>query len=197
MPASPSRSARPAPGGSARPGGAPADLAEVWAVITGMYEGYTAGDRDRIDSFLDPEATIWDSATPELLCGRTELDRVRDGRPTADGTPTETGLMAYDQVVDVFGDLAVARYWLRVHFRTNPRHWPETPRSCTAPAPTATGSSYTCTRTSRALRSRGEIPDTQKPQATDLGLQRERVTRIELALSAWEADVLPLNYTRV
>ena len=25
----------------------------------------------------------------------------------------------------------------------------------------------------------------------------ERVTRIELALSAWEADVLPLNYTRL
>jgi hypothetical protein len=31
----------------------------------------------------------------------------------------------------------------------------------------------------------------------DLGLcLLERVTRIELALSAWEADVLPLNYTR-
>jgi hypothetical protein len=31
----------------------------------------------------------------------------------------------------------------------------------------------------------------------DLGLGlMERVTRIELALSAWEADVLPLNYTR-
>ena len=26
---------------------------------------------------------------------------------------------------------------------------------------------------------------------------RERVTRIELAFSAWEADVLPLNYTRM
>jgi hypothetical protein len=25
----------------------------------------------------------------------------------------------------------------------------------------------------------------------------ERVTRIELAFSAWEADVLPLNYTRL
>jgi hypothetical protein len=32
--------------------------------------------------------------------------------------------------------------------------------------------------------------------AADLGLLVERVTRIELALSAWEADVLPLNYTR-
>jgi hypothetical protein len=29
------------------------------------------------------------------------------------------------------------------------------------------------------------------------GLGAERVTRIELALSAWEADVLPLNYTRM
>jgi hypothetical protein len=35
-------------------------------------------------------------------------------------------------------------------------------------------------------------------RAPDLGSHCvERVTRIELALSAWEADVLPLNYTRV
>src|SRR3954449_12645112 len=32
--------------------------------------------------------------------------------------------------------------------------------------------------------------------AADLRKCSERVTRIELALSAWEADVLPLNYTR-
>jgi hypothetical protein len=32
--------------------------------------------------------------------------------------------------------------------------------------------------------------------AFDLAFFVERVTRIELALSAWEADVLPLNYTR-
>src|SRR5690606_20670661 len=31
---------------------------------------------------------------------------------------------------------------------------------------------------------------------TGLGLRTERVTGIEPALSAWEADVLPLNYTR-
>jgi hypothetical protein len=28
-------------------------------------------------------------------------------------------------------------------------------------------------------------------------VSNERVTRIELALSAWEAEVLPLNYTRI
>ena len=30
----------------------------------------------------------------------------------------------------------------------------------------------------------------------DHAREGERVTRIELAFSAWEADVLPLNYTR-
>ncbi|WP_405856232.1 nuclear transport factor 2 family protein [Streptomyces sp. NBC_01515] len=120
MPAPPPPSARPAADRGARPGGAPADLADVWTVITGMYAGYTAGDRDRIDAFLDPKATIWDSATPGLISGRTELNRVRDARPTPDDGPAETGLTAYDQVVDVFGDLAVARYWLRVDFRAAP-----------------------------------------------------------------------------
>ena len=120
MPAPPPPSIRPTADRGARPGGVPADLADVWTVITGMYEGYTAGDRDRIDAFLDPEATIWDSATPELICGRAELNRVRDARPTPDDGPAETGLTAYGQVVDVFGDLAVARYWLRVDFRAAP-----------------------------------------------------------------------------
>ena len=40
-------------------------------------------------------------------------------RQPEDG-PAETGLTAYGQVVDVFGDLAVARYWLRVEFRAAP-----------------------------------------------------------------------------
>ncbi|MPY33860.1 nuclear transport factor 2 family protein [Streptomyces adustus] len=119
MPASPPPTARPAPVG-ARPGGTPADLAAVWAVVSGMYGAYTAGDRERIDAFLDPEATIWDSATPGLLCGKTDLDRVRDGRPTAEAGPAEVALTAYDQVIDVFTDLAVARYWLRVDFRAAP-----------------------------------------------------------------------------
>ncbi|MEW2486100.1 nuclear transport factor 2 family protein [Streptomyces sp. NPDC048411] len=93
-----------------------ADTEAVWAVVTGMYEAYDAGDRARIDAVLDPEATIWDSAADPLLFGRTDLDRIRDARPAAGEGPQETGLTAYDWTVDVFEDVAVLRYWLRVGF---------------------------------------------------------------------------------
>jgi hypothetical protein len=119
MPTSPSSSAASVPKG-ARPGGAPADLAAVWAVITGMYQAYPTGDRERIDFFLDPESTIWDSATPALLQGKAELDHVRDNRPTADGGRRESGLTPYGHIIDVFGALAVARYWLRVDYHALP-----------------------------------------------------------------------------
>ncbi|GAA2777116.1 MULTISPECIES: nuclear transport factor 2 family protein [Nonomuraea] len=88
----------------------------VWAVVTGMYDAYTRGDRAGIDRLLHPEATIFDSAAPDLITSRAQLDKVRDARPT-DG-PAETGLHAYDEVVDVWGDTALARYLLRVDYAT-------------------------------------------------------------------------------
>ncbi|MGW0994235.1 nuclear transport factor 2 family protein [Streptomyces sp. NPDC002523] len=101
---------------SARPGASEPQAKAVWSVITGMYAAYTRQDRAAIDACLDPDATIWDSAAAPLLCGKADLDRVRDGRPAAGDGPEESGLDAYDPVIDVFGDLALLRYWLRVDF---------------------------------------------------------------------------------
>ncbi|MFE7706509.1 nuclear transport factor 2 family protein [Streptomyces sp. NPDC057486] len=106
---------RPLPS-TARPGASVTDADAVWAVLTGMYEAYEAGDRTRIDRALDPEATVWDSAADPLLLGKPDLDRIRDARPAAGAGPVETGLTAYDRTVDVFGDIAVLRFWLRVDF---------------------------------------------------------------------------------
>ncbi|MFD9034839.1 YybH family protein [Streptomyces sp. NPDC059567] len=109
-------SSRTPSGPLARPGASPSDADAVWAVIIGMYEAYTAGDRTAIDARLDPEATVWDSAADPLLLGRADLERLRDERTTPGSGPVETGLAAYDPVVDVFGDTALLRYWLRVDF---------------------------------------------------------------------------------
>ncbi|MFB7714014.1 nuclear transport factor 2 family protein [Streptomyces sp. NPDC056105] len=105
-----------APSSFARPGAADVVADSVWSVITGMYDAYVAGDRARIDACLDPGATIWDSAAEPLLLGKPDLDRVRAERPVAGDGPEETGLHPYDPVVDVFGDTALLRHWLRVTF---------------------------------------------------------------------------------
>ncbi len=108
---------------AARPGGAAADLAAMWAMFTDMYEAYLSGDRARIDAHLDPEATIWDSAAPQLLLGKPDLDCIRARRPTTEGDgggPVEAGLTAYDQVIDVFGELAVCRHRVRVDYHDRP-----------------------------------------------------------------------------
>ncbi|MFI6728554.1 nuclear transport factor 2 family protein [Streptomyces sp. R-74717] len=112
---------------TARPGASAADADAVWAVLTGMYEAYDAGDRSRIDQALDPRATVWDSAADPLLLGKPDLDRIRDARPEAGEGPQETGLTAYDRTIDVFGDIAVLRYWLRVDFAPAPDGTPGRP----------------------------------------------------------------------
>ncbi|MFC9627020.1 nuclear transport factor 2 family protein [Streptomyces sp. NPDC056930] len=112
---------------TARPGASAADADAVWAVLTGMYEAYDAGDRARIDQALDPRATVWDSATDPLLLGKPDLDRIRDARPAAGEGPQETGLTAYDRTTDDFGDIAVLCYWLRVDFAPAPDGTPGRP----------------------------------------------------------------------
>jgi hypothetical protein len=99
-----------------RSAGSAQDRAAVWSALLDIYAGFTAGDRERIDSRIHPEATIWDSAAPELLFGRADLDRIRAERPVGPGAPVVTGIHASDEVIDVWDDTALARYTLRVEF---------------------------------------------------------------------------------
>ncbi|MGW1194282.1 nuclear transport factor 2 family protein [Streptomyces sp. NPDC002536] len=94
---------------------ASSDAEAVWAVVTGMYAAHGAGDREEVDARLDPEATMWHSEADGLLLGRKDLDRLRAERAAAAGGPEWTGLDAHDPVVDVLGDTALVRYWLRVN----------------------------------------------------------------------------------
>ncbi|KGA10021.1 MAG: hypothetical protein GM44_4810 [actinobacterium acAMD-2] len=65
------------------------------------------------------------------------------------------------------------------------------------------GAIHVSERVTRSVASPGDAPPDSRlrchTQMTPPGGAihvSERVTRIELAYSAWEADVLPLNYTR-
>lgn len=92
--------------------------AHIWAATLDIYDGFLTGDRGRIDAHLHPDATFWDSAEAELIQGRAALDAARDRRPAPEDptSPAVVALDAADPVIDVWGDVALARHWVTVRF---------------------------------------------------------------------------------
>ena len=89
---------------------------EIWKAVNAIYAAYLAGDRAAIDAHIADDATLWDSAHAPLLRGKAQLEALRDTRP-ADG-PQPVDLRASDPVIDVYGDVAVARHVLTVVFES-------------------------------------------------------------------------------
>lgn len=92
----------------------------IWAATLDIYAGFLAGDRARIDAHLHPDATFWDTDEAELICGLAALDAARDRRPAGDapaaGAAAVVALDAADPVIDVWGEVALARHWVSARF---------------------------------------------------------------------------------
>ena len=92
--------------------GAPDGAAAVHALLDDLYDAVVAGDRPRFDGHLAADVTIWESNVPALMRGVPALARYRDERDARNGPPALVSLNACDRLVDVHGDIAVARYRL-------------------------------------------------------------------------------------
>ena len=88
----------------------------IWAATLDIYDGFLAGDRARIDGHLHPDVTLWDTDEAELIVGLAALGAVRDRRPAVSAAPVVVALDAADPVIDVWGDVALARHWVTVRF---------------------------------------------------------------------------------
>jgi hypothetical protein len=81
-----------------------------------MYEGFLENDRAKIDQFINDDCTVWDSSERNLAVGLAGLNEVRARRPADDSAGIVSGIDAYEPVIDVYGDVAVARHYLKVSF---------------------------------------------------------------------------------
>jgi ketosteroid isomerase-like protein len=91
------------------------DQTAVWRAVTDLYASYLDGDRERLESRLAPDCTMWESGRPEL---RTKTDMVRareSGAPTPAGPAPHT-LDAQPLVISVVGELAFEAHTLRALF---------------------------------------------------------------------------------
>lgn len=93
--------------------------ARVRTLVETMYGGYIGGDRDAIDALLDPELTMFDSASAPVILGMNALNEVRAGRgkAPAEGEPTpprETSLTPDLFTARRVEGVITATWWLRI-----------------------------------------------------------------------------------
>lgn len=89
---------------------------EIWANVRQMLDCFLNKDRVNADRHIHDDVTLWDSVEEPLIFGLKGLNALRDRRPNTPGGPTVTAIDNVNPTIDVFGDFAIARYELFVHF---------------------------------------------------------------------------------
>lgn len=87
-------------------------LDQLRGLLDTMYGGYVAGDRSAIDQLLDPQLTMFDSASPNLVTGLADLDALRATRSGEE--IDQIALTVLDPRIREIEHTIVATWWLRV-----------------------------------------------------------------------------------
>ena len=91
---------------------------EVEQVIRAMYRAFTEHRPQDIEAALHEDCTVWDVFTPQLIRGRAERDRFHEADQAQSQARGPLTLGVDAPLVSVWGDVAVARYYL--DFRYEP-----------------------------------------------------------------------------
>ena len=93
-----------------------ADQKYIWNGVLTMYEGFIEKDRPKIDQFIHEDCTMWDSSERDLGFGLADLNKIRARRPNDPSAPKPLRIDATDPVITIYGDIAVARHYLKVFY---------------------------------------------------------------------------------
>lgn len=85
------------------------DAERVWERILTMYRLAERADHAAVDALLSPDVTLWVTDETPLLRGLAQLHAARSRRPDPGQGPAFT-IVAREPVIDVRGDLAIARH---------------------------------------------------------------------------------------
>lgn len=95
------------------------DQRYIWNGVLTMYEGFIEKNRPKIDQFIHEDCTVWDSHERDLAFGIKGLNEVRARRPQDPSAPQAERIDATDPVITIYGDMAVARHYLKVSYVNN------------------------------------------------------------------------------
>jgi len=87
-------------------------VTEVTEIIQGMFDAFANHTPGGIEDHMDPDATVWDVFTPHLIRGTAERNKFHSDDQEQMQQRGELTFNIDDPVVDVWGNTALARYYL-------------------------------------------------------------------------------------
>ena len=89
---------------------------EIWALIRGVFAAFEGRDVQGMEDVLHDDCTLWDLFEPELISGKAEREAFHE-RDKAQSMARGRLSISIDPLkLDVYGEAAVARYWLRFDY---------------------------------------------------------------------------------
>lgn len=92
------------------------DKQEIERMIRATFEAFTAGNADAMKVMDHPDSTIWDLFEPELFVGTAARAAFRQKDIEQSKKRGKLTITVETPVTDVWGDVALARYYLRFRY---------------------------------------------------------------------------------
>jgi ketosteroid isomerase-like protein len=90
---------------------------QVSAHIRAMFDHFAQHRPDQVEASLHPDCTVWDVFTPQLIQGLEERHRFHEADQAQAQARGPLSFAIDEPVTSVWGDTAVARYYLRFTYQ--------------------------------------------------------------------------------
>ena len=88
------------------------DKADIEKIIRGIFAAFENHQSEFIESVMDPDATVWDVFTPQLIRGTKERAKFHEADQAQMQARGKLTWNIEDMVVDSWDDTGIARYYL-------------------------------------------------------------------------------------
>ena len=89
---------------------------EIWNLIQGVFDSFAQRDVQGMEDLLHDDCTLWDLFEPELIEGKEEREAFHERDKTQSMARGRLRIAIDPLKLDVYDDVAVARYWLKFHY---------------------------------------------------------------------------------
>jgi ketosteroid isomerase-like protein len=90
---------------------------QIKGIITSIFNAFKEGDTNQIEKHLHEKASVWDVFTPDLICGKEELEAFHEHDQAQKDSRGDLSIKLDEPIIRVIKDFAIATYCLEFDYK--------------------------------------------------------------------------------